>query len=268
MAWLDDDYTQRKAFNVNATTGAGSVDVQLTIPTGWDAFWDAIDSNGYGVRFTGPDGVTELDYQLSSWTYASRTAVYQIDDMPLASTADTCVLVWIYFAPQATATDGSTSFTPGTLAPAVMELGEPDPASAIPLRSQTPGESAPADRIAKSTAEVRDLFLDVTSAMQPASGRYNGRRLWEEPGVASVDVLDSGGSSVASMNEASAMRWVSVERGNGRQRLYLRVRVKAGTDATNYTLSTTILTATPLSSPTYRTLPMRVGVQVLDQLES
>ena len=268
MAWLDSTYKKRRAFSVVTTSSGSTVDVVLTIPPGWDEFWDGIDANGYGIRFTEADGVTPIDYQLQTWTPASNIAVVNLDDVPMPGSTDKCVLLWMYYAPTGTATDGSTSFTLGASGTASMEMAQPDPASAIRIREQTPGQTVPDSRIAKSEDEVRDVFFALTRTMQPASTTYNGRRQWEEPGVASIEVQDSSGTPVASMNEVSAMRWVSVDRGGGRQDVYLRARVKAGTTATKYTLIATVLTATPQSSPTYRTLTTPLGVQVKNQLES
>ncbi|MGB0973202.1 MAG: hypothetical protein ACPGVG_19945 [Mycobacterium sp.] len=275
MAWYYDlantqAYKRRKAFSVVTTATASSVDVELTIPTGYDDFWGAIDANGYGVRFFAADGVTAINHQIQSFSSTTRTAIFELESAPLPSAVDRCVLYWMVFAPIGTAVNLGHTFTVSSPATASMELGQPDPASAIPVRPQTPSEAQPAGRIAKGTAEVRDVFFDLTDALQPAAGLYNGHRQWEEPGIAQVDVYNSAGTSQASMNEPSAMRWVSVDVGGGsqRQRLYLRARVKAGTDSTSYTLAADIDTITPLSTPNYRNLPARLGVQVKNQLEA
>ncbi|MDX5317926.1 MAG: hypothetical protein LPK38_00990, partial [Actinomycetes bacterium] len=245
------------------TAAASTADVEFTPSDAWDEFWDAIDASGYGIRLTEADGVTPLTYAWSGFNATNKTGTIQIDAAPTPVSADRCVLYWLYFDTD-TPTDGSSAVTIASPLTAYLDVARPDPSKTFAVRAQEPGATVPRDRFAKSTDDSLFIWLDFGEIVLRVEKPYNGRLQWEEPAVAQVSVLDSTGAAVASMTDASEMRWVSV-REQTRDRLYLRIRVKAGTDQANYTVVGEILSSTPDESP-YRTLHTQVGVNVRDVL--
>jgi hypothetical protein len=266
MGWLR-GYNEREPITV-ITTGTGSTsDVTLSIPSGWDAFWSAIDALFYGIRITAADGVTPIDYEVTSFSVANRTATIEIDDAPMPGAADRAVLMWLYFAPQATATSGDTSFSPSSPLTGRIELGQPNAGNVAPARSQDPRSTTPERSFQKPAAAALAIFVDFGALLERASTPYNERPQWEEPSAGVLAVVDGTGSPVTAMFEASSMRWVQARVG-GRRILMLRGIVKAGTASTAYTMYMICTTTYPGSAtPVYRTLEARVGIQVINVLE-
>lgn len=262
MAYRSSSYRRRVAISVVTTATASTADVEFTPPDAWDEFWAAIDASGYGIRLTEADGVTPLTYAWSGFNKTTKAGTIQIDAAPTPSTAGKCVLYWLYYD-VTSPTDGSSAVTISTPLTAALDLARPDPAQTIVVRRQNPGEDLPQYTTAKAPDAQIFVWLDFGEIVQIVDAPYNGRLSWEEPAVAEVSVVDTSGSAVASMNDETAMRWVSV-RDRGRDRVLLKLRLKAGTDSTWYTLIGGVQTSTPDLSP-YRTISESIGVYVRKQ---
>lgn len=265
MAHRSTSYRRRVAISVVTTATASTSDVVFAPPDGWDEFWNLIDASGYGIRLTEADGVTALTYAWTGFNKANRAGTIQIESAPTPSTAGKCVLYWLYYDVDSP-TDGSGSVSIGSPLTASLDMAAPDPEATVLVRPKVPLQTAPGTKIAKSTTDELYVWLDFSRIVQRVSTPYNGRYQWEEPAVAAVEVQDTSGSTVASMTDAADMRWVSIRQGT-RDRVLLKLRVKAGTTATKYTLIGEFFTATPDESP-YRTIEERIGIYVYDQLET
>lgn len=265
MAHRSTSYRRRIAFSTVTTATASTSDIVFTPPDGWDEFWDAIDASGYGVRLTEADGVTALTYAWTGFDKSTKAGTIQIESAPTPVTAGKCVLYWLYYDIDSP-TDGSGSVSISSPLTARLDMAAPDPEATIAVRPQVPLQLAPPTKLAKGTADELYVWLDFSRIVQRVSMPYNGRLQWEEPAVGSVEVQDTSGSTVASMTDAADMRWVSIRQG-ARDRVLLKLRVKAGASATKYTLIGEFFTATPDESP-YRTIEERIGIYVYDQLET
>jgi len=263
VAHLSKSYRRRAAISVVTTATASTSDIEFIPPDGWAEFWDAVDTDGYGVRVTMPDGVTPIVYAWSGFSKTGRAGTLQIESAPTPSDAGRCVLFWVYYDIDAP-TDGAGSVTMTAPLTASLDLAAPDPAATYRVEPQAPGEAAPLHSFGKAAGDQTFVWLDFSTAIQRVGVPYNGRLQWEEMAVGQVAVLDDTGASVASMTDAADQRWVSVRDG-ARDRIYLKVRVKGGADLTNYTLVSSFFTATPDASP-YRTISYRVGITVRDLL--
>lgn len=263
MAHANTRYRRRVAFSVVTVGASGTADVELAPPAAFAEFWDAIDTDGYGIRLAASDGVTALTYAWSGFNKSAKTGTIQIDGVTVPLAADRCVLLWLYYDADSP-TDGSSAVTISSPLTGVLDMARPDPGATVPVRQQAPGSTSPAASLGKSTVDELYVWLDLGDIVQRVAMPYNGRLNWEEPAVAEVAVLDSSGVVVGSMTDAADMRWVSVREGQ-RDRILLKLRVKAGTDAVNYTLAAKFYTSTP-DVLVYRTIDSRVGVSVRDLL--
>lgn len=265
MAYRTASYRRRVALSVVTTATASTADIEFTPSDAWDEFWDAIDTDGYGIRLTEADGVTALSYAWSGFNKTNKTGTIQIDAAPTPVTADKCVLYWLYYDADSP-TDGSSAVTISGPLTAYLDRTRPDPVRTFDAAPQVPGATAPAQRLAKSTDDSFFIWIEYTGVLQRLAKAYNGRLQWEEPAVGQFDVLDSDGNAVSAMTTAADMRWVSVRDGQI-ERIYLRARVNAGSDGAEYTASATVLTDSPDESP-YRTMTHGVALTVRDLLAS
>lgn len=265
MAYRSAGYRKRAAISVVTTGTSSTADVIFTPSDAWDEFWQAIDASGYGIRVTEADGVTALAYAWTGFNKTTKSGTIQIDGAPTPNTAGKCVLYWVYYDTDSP-TDGSSAVTIASPLTAAHERTRPDPARTFAAAPQPPGALTPLYRMAKRTDDAVFVWFEYTDVLQQLAQAYNGRLQWEEAAVASVEVLDSTGAAVGSMTSAADQRWVVVRDG-ARERVYLRVRVQAGTDGAVYTLVSTVLTDSPSESP-YRTTTAAVAVHVRDVLAS
>ena len=61
------------AVDASALGASTDKDVTVTIPKTLELFWALIQSSGDDIRITDADGITLVDYDWASFTYASRT---------------------------------------------------------------------------------------------------------------------------------------------------------------------------------------------------
>ena len=80
MGWYRPDglWRQRVEISVNIA-GATPVDVNITIPADWDAFWDSLtalgDTTGANLRVVWYDGATVLNYSLDNGSGGAMSAL-------------------------------------------------------------------------------------------------------------------------------------------------------------------------------------------------
>ena len=232
MSWYSKNYSQRAPIAVDNTAGSGgSFDVQATIPADMEEFWSVVQSNGYDIRVTGPDGITPITFKRSTWDYANRSAVIQVDNLTLA--AAVMGQIWLYWG-YAAATDGAGSFTASTPLTGSLLFSKPGE-HRVQVRPERPGDTAPVNRITKSSAERTRIAWDFRGLLYDRLIPYNGKLCAEEiTEVVSVDV-QLGGASQAGMIDVTLTRlldgWVSTW-------------IKAGTSPNTYTALVVVDTTT------------------------
>src|SRR5690349_20093678 len=95
--------------------GTSPVDVNVTIPREWDAFWETIDSSGNNLRLVWYDGQTVLTYALDdgsggAFSKANRLGRFQIDGMVVPTTAS-MLAIWVYWDPSSNQSSGAAAVT-------------------------------------------------------------------------------------------------------------------------------------------------------------
>lgn len=234
MSWYSENYRFRRALSVDATgKGASPIDATITLPTDDDLFWDTIQSTGYDIRVTDADGITLEVFERASYTYASRAATIEIDNMAIDVSKHN--LVWLYFG-YSSATDGSTGVVPSAAATAYIAQETPDPAYTILCGPERPGATIPQTKIQKLLSAYLFLYWDLTDALQYRDANYEGSPLYEEiqSYTFAVNLAQSG---QAAMIDDTLCR---VLEQNGRR--YIRTLVKAGTGGSNYQAMLTVYT--------------------------
>lgn len=191
-AWLSADWASRMPLAVNNWGGDNAgVDVTLTIPPSFERFWSTVKSNGYDVRFCGPDGTAARAFKRTSWDYATKTAVLELDAVP--SKAGTLVL-WLYWG-NANAVDGATSPTISTPKTASLFFGVPA-GPLIVARPEAPTATSARTLVAKASAEELLVWWDFRSRLMSARIPSAGSRGLE--GIAFVTAIDAQNTSEAS----------------------------------------------------------------------
>lgn len=203
MSWYNASWRRRRPIAVNNAAGAASPqDVTLTIPVEDDLFWNNVLSTGYDVRFAGADGSTLVAYKRTSWTYASRAAVFELSALVVETGA--CA-AWLYWHnPQAT--DGATTPTIASAKTGTVFLGQPR-GFAVAVQPERPGATAPRQVFAKASADERWVWWDFRDQLHPAASPIAGSKAWEEiRTVSAVQVLDDAEAAQAGMVDTSKTR--------------------------------------------------------------
>lgn len=213
------------------TVGTAAVDIQFTIPSDLIEFWEEVASDKSNIRVTDADGITDLTWQASAWSYSATggTGTIQVDNW--TPPAEDCIaLIWIYTGGTDTTNEGSfTASTPRT--GELWSCGVDGP-EVQPLTGAV-GATRPTQSVAKSTDETITVWLNMGAALTPRRRAFNGTNDCEE--ISSVVyTVESSGSDQASMYDETEVRFEP----SGRIRLLL----KAGTTSTEYTVSPVVTT--------------------------
>lgn len=251
MSWRASTEKHRVPLAVDCTGESGSTDVSFTVPTDWDHFWDRVASSGADVFVTDADGRTLLTFMRSTWTYASRSGVIDVDNWT-APAAAMCLL-WLYYGSGGTNSEGA--FVAAT--PKTARIDQTNPLSnphRVVATPQRVGDTRPLGRISKASAEEVYLDWDVRGVLLRRLDTSAGSQLDEEISYVSYVVTDSGGSTVAGMVDATKTRFPA----DG----WVRTLIKAGTHGQDYTAALTVVTTN--SAGLSRTLNLRCGIKVRD----
>lgn len=243
------EWNRRYPVAIDAVTGtsSGTVDVTFSIPAAWDDFWANVTdtTNGYDIIVTGPDGRTLLSFDLSGFSYASRTCTVRIDGLALVDTGR-MEMVWLYWS----STQASNLGAVVTISSAItgyIELGEPPPQWLVLATPITPGETQPARRIAKKPSDAAHVYWDVTEVLltRPSSALYARSTGYEGIAYAVPSVAPGATSAVV----AAQTRYFMAG-----DRLYVRTRHTGGTDASEATIYLMLVTQAGSSGSIARTL--------------
>jgi len=268
MAWLKlsgstNPFSARFPVAVDATAVVSSTnrDVQVIIPKTLEQFWDLIGADGYDIRVTDADGITQIDYDWGTWNKATRSGTLEIYGASGSNNWEaqqsSIPLIWIYVGDD-DAGDGSTT---ATLTSALNGYISPErPAEIITVADPTPGREVPDNSRSKSSGDRRGYWFDFRPVLRRSVRRYNDRSEWEE--VDFVEISSESGGSGASIEIETATRF----EGAG----LVRVLASGGTDGTDYTLIVKATTRIPDDSTgaTRQVVEGRLLVQVRDQNDS
>ena len=250
MSWYNSSWNYRLPVSVNNLSGASTIDATVSFGAEVELFWDNTRADGYDIRFTQADGVTECAYNRHTWNSSTKTARFDVDAIS-AGSSDGTVVVFMYFGNSAT-TDGSTSPTISSAKTGTIELAEPGIPRVLvaPFR---PGETIAQQKVTKSSAGQIDVWMDCRTMLQKQANAFNDSKRYEEIAWVTVQSLSGGSDDSGRYDESvttiSDPGWV-------------KVRIKAGSSGTDYTLAVTIGTSNQ------RVIQARAIVDVQDLDES
>jgi hypothetical protein len=277
MSWYDEDYQKRAAITVHEGTATATADVDITIPSDWDDFWDAIDSSGNELRITYADGYTLVPgYDVDkpgggAFSKANRTGRLRIDAATFPNVGNTLVLFWVYYDTVSTQGDGSAAVTMASIKDGYIELGKPATDKHTSQR-HPPGLSRPRRIVSKTAGETAVVSVDLARVLEQRETPFAGRRAHEEPWAVLHAALEQDGTTSATATifptNGAGSRYIETKGETGAERsLWLKVPIAAGTNGDNYTVSLIVRTLQPGGTAFYRQINDRIGVRVIDAVE-
>jgi hypothetical protein len=237
VGWYDDSYKYRAAVTVDNSAGSATGDIQFTVPDDWDHFWDTIQTDGDDIRLVGADGQTLLSYDLSAFTYATRTMTIQVDAATLSGVAG-MDLIWLYYG-NSSATDGTSVVAIASAKAAYVELGTPS-THRLTAQPERPGTDRPRAYLQKTADEQLYVWWRVDQLLERRGRAYMSSIKYEEL-YSAVVTVSLAGVSQGAMVTGTKQRFVELFDGS----LWVRFFVQAGTTANTYTVEGLLRTVIP-----------------------
>jgi hypothetical protein len=254
MTWYDSAWKQRQPIAIDASaTGDSAVnprDVEVTIPSDWDLFWDNIRSDFFDVIAVSATGQLLSFSRKSGADFANRILTLEIDGYGLKG--QTISIGYVYFANPDQSSDLAVSTTISTPLAGYIELSRPTAflVSQPLLRSPS---SVPQSSFVKSSTDEIDIYFAVSNLFGNRATKYNNRLLYEGIDYVNVLSLDSNGTNDTGRYDEDETRFIAG---------HVRVRAKGGSDSTDYALVCRVYTTET------QQIDIRCLIQVRDQLPS
>ena len=199
---------------------------------------------------TGSDGYNTVVWDLSAFDRTTRTGTIRAE--AISMTASTMQRLCLYWGSVGTA--GSGSGSPATATPKTGYLGLDMKRRVLVAIPEDAGATNPRLSISKGTADEIDVVIDYGALMSARLAPHAGRLLAEEIDRITIQVLDSGAVDQTAMYDLSKCRFIGTS-----TQSFVSLRIKAGTNAANYTA---VLSMTTTGTGSANTILFRFGVQV------
>lgn len=252
--WFDDNFKQRQAVAIDASaTGDGTVlprDIQITIPSDWDLFWENIRSDMYDVIAVDPDG-NFLDFGRGSGAnYSNRTLVIEVDGYNLTTLS--IPMIYIYFQNPDQSSDPTKAVTISSAINGYIDLSRPS-GLLVSQPLQRPPTSEPQTAFVKASTDEIDVYFAVSNLFTSRANPYNLRLGLEDIDHIKVQSLDNTGTNDTARYDITKTRFIDG---------FVRVRSTGGSDSTDYALVCRVITTQE------QQIDIRCLIQVRDQLPS
>jgi len=255
MTWYNSDFKNRYPVTIENTGGAetsGTIDVSISIPSDWDAFWENIRADGFDIVLTDSLG-TQLTFKRATFTPATRTCTIEGDNITVGN-MNSIVLLYIYFNNPDQTIDLSSAFTatgPKTgkiylNAPSLRIVGDPN---------QRTGSKTANYTFSKTTLDEVYIWFHVGSLMAKRIQPYNAKLGFESLDYVQVFSYDSGGSDDTNRYNETLTAFIPG---------WVGVYVKAGSNNTDYAVACNIRTAG--GGPFNQSISLRCLLSVRDLL--
>jgi len=236
VAWYDDELLYR--YPITVYHAASPQDVEITIPSSWDLFWDNVRSDHTDVKIISYAG-TELNWDFTSWDYANRTAVIAIDGL-LWYSAGGVVFCYLYWG--GLNDDTETPFVPAAAVTGYITLAEPK-GRLLEHAVELPGVTTPSQVIGKSSSDSVYIGVRTTPYLSGSPTPNNGRNYYEE--IVEIEStglgVETGGADQAAMYGLSVTRAIQDASGD----IWILYRIQAGTDTIDYTFWAIVVSTIP-----------------------
>lgn len=241
MSWVYSDYRFRYPISVDLTGwAAGAVYVQISIPAGWDVFYDNVQADGDDIRIVDSSG-TVVQHKILSGTVAGKNLVLQTNNTwtPTATSSQAqLILYWGY----ASATYSPPTFT--AVAPYTGRIEVLAPSRVFTIGREQPGALRPRAYLDFRDEEKRMVVLDFAPLIRGNNSRSGGHWFGDEINYAQTDLKDTTDASVASGCPFASVRFVGGRRGACTQVAVLLDAVTAAiTDGSDYVIECKIVMA-------------------------
>jgi len=224
--WFNEEYIYRKSITLDfSTTNSipANHDVEITVPSDWDLFWDTIRSDFLDVVVTDANGVVQQFQRKAGANYANKNLVLQLDNIQVPA-PNSLVQFFVYYGYATESTDRSSSITITAPKNGYIFLGAPL-ARIVDGYGLVPTANAPTTTFVKQTTEEIDVFFSFRGLLETRITESNGRLLFEEVEFVIVNSLDTGGSNSDSRYDLAATRFLGG---------YVVARAKGGANNTDY----------------------------------
>jgi hypothetical protein len=255
-------WSRRVAITIDNSAASASGDVNVTIPKGFDDFWDVIDASGEELRVVSYDSQALLAYSVDdgaggAFSRTNRTGRIQIDTVTLPASASV-VLVWLYYGSTSTQGSAAVATTITSAKSGYIELGRPS-GRRYRYEPSTPNLARPRAILAPKRAQ-EDIYVwvDVTRALSHRTWPGNGARFHEELYFATMGINVSG-SDASAMYSVGNNRFVFDQQTG---QTWLKVFVTAGSSGDDATLIPDIRTILPGGSAAHQRLVPTAGLHV------
>ena len=252
-SWYDTAWGNRWpiALQILGGSGPANYDLQIDIPKQWDKFWENIRADLYDVILTGPDGHSLLTFKRLTVDVPNRVLTLQADAFAVHS-ADANSMIWLYFNNPDQASDLASVFTGASVKPGELFLGRPRN-NLVSRASNSGAQEQPQVQITKTSNEEIDVWVSTKGLFSTRFDAFNNRSGLEAIRYVQIQVLAAAGGDTPSMYDEDLVRFVPG---------FVRAKIKAGTDATDYTFVCNIV------STDANTFSIRALIQVRDRLPS
>ncbi len=227
MSWYNGNWKRRIPVTINASTsGSGTYDLEVTIPVDWDDFWDNTRSDGNDIVLTDADGTSILDFQFKAgFNLTNRSLTLQARNVVL-STANVMRVVQLYYDYSGQTTSLQTSFSIGSFLVGYVYLGSPS-GFVVKDVGFRPIGTVPVSVFQKDIDDQIDIWFPVGAALAKRRIEYNQKLDFKLPRRFGLQVKNSSKVNQTAMYALEETRLI-----NG----WCRVRIKAGSDNTDYTV--------------------------------
>jgi hypothetical protein len=212
MSWYHKDYHYREAITVDVTGSGTTIDVEVTVPPDLSRFWDTVESDNDDVIVCASDGQTKLDFEVSTWNYANRSAVIKIKAYALpngqSSISGKIVCLWLYWGFDDGANGSPTSAQNTNLAAlsneytGQIEVVDPSRAAAdiIQCAFEPPETTQPRQvvHMPGGTEIKTHVFYDARSMLAARRDAFNGTLVYEEIDTVDFTIKHSDGTDLTS----------------------------------------------------------------------
>lgn len=230
MSWYDAAWKYRIPIAMDNTAGAtANIDLSMSIPADFDAFWDNVQSDGDDIRITGADGRTLATYDVESFNATTKTGTLEVDNY--ACQASTMQQLWLYWG-NSSATNAESSVTPSSAVSGYI-CQETPTGFVVVVQPERQGATQPRNRFQKGSNEQITIWFDFRGMLHQRQKPNEGSVLLEEIDYVSLVQVETGGAAQAAMVDATKTRFVDG---------FVGMLVKAGSSGTNYTAICRVVT--------------------------
>lgn len=233
MTWYDSNWKDRYPVAVNVLGGAespGTHDIEVIIPSDWERLWSNIRADGFDLILVSNQGQL-LTFKRNAFSFANKTATLQAQAVSFQN-RNSMSLVYVYFNNPDQSVDLASVFSASTPKNGSISLNAPS-RNAVSSLNQAIGSDGPVATFQKTTNENYFIYFRVGSLMAKRITAYNKSLGLEDIDYIKINSLDAAGANDVNRYTEGETRFLPQ---------WVGVKVKAGSNSTNYTVVCNVTT--------------------------